>query len=169
MSLRSVPEDVLRQVMTKELVFHLERRNFAVVQGIHMADSGAVAAVRQSGALADDVEWVIPGPAALPFAGTWKGLEGLWQLERLLHKAIRFDKVELTRYLVSGNDVAAVLTVEAYARATGRPFRTDVFRLYTLDDGRIRRIHSAYDTAAVVEAVAGYAAPPQPETLLKRA
>jgi ketosteroid isomerase-like protein len=59
--------------------------------------------------------------------------------------------------------------VEAYARNTGRPFRTDVMRLYTLDEGRIVRIRSAYDTAAVVEAIAGLAAPAQPESLLRRA
>ena len=169
MNLRSLPEDLLSQVMTKELVFHLERRNFAVVQAIHMSEAGVVAAVRQSGCVDERVEWVVPGPDVLPFAGTWKGLDGLWQLERALHKAVRFDKVDLTRYLVSGNDVAALFTVEAYARGTGRPFRTEVFRLYTLDEGRITRIRSAYDTAAVVEAVAGYAAPSQPETLLKRA
>jgi uncharacterized protein len=169
MNVRSVPEDVLSQVMTKELVFHLERRNFAVVQGIHMAEAGLVAAVRQCGALHENVEWFIAGPDVLPFAGTWRGAEGLWQLERVMHKCVRFDKVDLTKYLVSGNDVAAFFTVEAYARATGRPFRTEVFRVYTLDEGRITRIRSAYDTAAVVEAVAGYAAPSQPETLLKRA
>ena len=169
MSLRSLPEDVLSQVMTKDLVFHLERRNFAVVQAIHMSDAGLVAAVRQSSALTDEIEWSIPGPEVLPFAGTWKGAEGLWQLERHLQKAVRFDKVDLGKYLVSGNDVAAIFTVEAYARGTGRPFRTEVMRHYTLDEGRIVRIRSAYDTAAVAEAVAGFAAPAQPGTLLKRA
>jgi len=166
---RSVPEDVLSQVMTKELVFHLERRNFGVVQGIHMADGGLVAAVRQCGALADDIEWFVPGPEVLPFAGAWKGVEGLWQLERTFHKAVRVDKLDLTRYLVSGNDVAAVFTLDGYARGTGRPFRSEVMRLYTLEEGRIVRIRSAYDTAAMVEAVAGFSAPAHPETLLKRA
>ena len=169
MSLRPVPEDVLSLVMTKDLVFHLERRNFAVVQAIHTSDAGPVAAVRQCGALADGIEWEIPGPEALPFAGTWKGIDGLWQLERQLQKAVRFDKVELGKYLVSGNDVAASFSVEAYARGTGRPFRTEVFRHYTLDEGRIVRIRSAYDTAAVLEAVAGFTAPAQAATLLKRA
>lgn len=169
MSPRSVPENVLSQVMTKELVFHLERRNFAVVRAIHMAEAGLVGAVRQSGALAEGAEWFVPGPDILPFAGTWRGSEGLWELERVLHKAVRFDKVDVTKYLVSGNDVAALFFVEACARGTGRAFRTEVLRLYTLEEGRITRIRSAYDTAAVVEAVAGYSAPSQPETLLKRA
>ena len=170
MTLRSVPEDVLSQAMTKELVFHLERRNFAVVQGIHMSEAGGVAAVRQSGALADAVEWFVAGPAeVLPFAGTWKGIDGLWQLERVLQKAVRFDKVELKKYLVSGNDVGAVFTVEAYARGTGVAFASEVCRLYTLEEGRILRIRSAYDTAAVVRAISGHAAPAEPGTLLKRA
>jgi ketosteroid isomerase-like protein len=169
MNLRSVPEDVLSQVMTKELVFHLERRNFAVIQAVHMSESGLVAAVRQCGALADGVEWVVPGPAALPFAGTWKGIEGLWNLERHLARAVRVDTVELARYLVSGNDVAAFFTLHAYARATGRPFRTEVLRLYTLEEGRIVRIHSAYDTNAVVEAMAPLAPPQASETLHRSA
>jgi ketosteroid isomerase-like protein len=169
MTKRSIPDHVLHQVMTKELVFHLERRNFAVVQAIHMSEAGVIAAVRQCGALAEDVEWEVPGPDVLPFVGTWKGVDGLWQLERLVNKAVRHERVELTKYLVSGNDVAAVFDVEGYARGTGRPFKTEVFRLYTLEEGRIVRIRSVYDTAAVVEAIAGYAAPTQPETLLKRA
>ena len=170
MTLRSVPEDVLSQVMTKELVFHLERRNFAVVQAIHMSEAGPVAAVRQSGAVADDIEWFVAGPTdVLPFAGTWTGLDGLWQLERALQKAVRFDKVELKKYLVSGNDVGAVFTFEAYARGTGLPCASEVCRLYTLEEGRIVRIRSAYDTAAVVHALSGHAAPAQPGTLLKRA
>ena len=169
MTKRSIPDHVLNQVMTKDLVFNLERRNFAVVQAIHMSEAGLVAAVRQSGALAEGVEWEVPGPDVLPFAGTWKGVDGLWQLERLVNKAVRHDRVELTKYLVSGNDVAAVFTLDGYARASRRPFRSEVFRLYTLEEGRIVRIRSLYDTAAVVEALAGYLAPTQPETLLKRA
>ena len=168
MNLQSVPEDVLSKVMTKELVFHLERRNFAVIQGIHMADAGLVAAVRQSGAVAETVEWFVPGPDTLPFAGTWKVIDGLWQLERLVQKAVRIDKAELVKYVVSGNDVGAVFGIEGYARGTGRPFATEVVRIYTLDEGRIVRIRSAYDTAAVAGAVAG-CAPARPETLLEQA
>lgn len=170
MSKRSIPDDVLKQIMSKELVFHLERRNFAVVQAIHMADAGPVAAVRQCGALADNVEWAVPGPTGvLPFAGLWQGIDGLWQLERQVNKAVRHDRVELTKYLVSGNEVAAVMTVEGFARTSGRPFRTEVIRVYTLNEGRIARITSAYDTAALVEAVVGYGSPAQPESYLKRA
>ena len=93
----------------------------------------------------------------LPFAGTWRGLNGVAEFARLLDATMRYDRVELQEYLVSANSVAAVFLGEGVARATGRPFHSEILRLYTFDSAgeKIVRVRNFYDTGAYVSAVQG--------------
>jgi ketosteroid isomerase-like protein len=70
---------------------------------------------------------------------------------------MRYDRVELREYLASGSSVAAVFFGEGIARATSRPFRSEIMRLYTFDpaSGKIVRVRNYYDTDAYVAAVRG--------------
>lgn len=133
----------------------LERRNLAVVSHIHGGRS-IIQRARESGAMADDVEWIVPGPPeVLPFAGTYRGLEGITEFQRRLGDAMRYDRVELMRYIAGGNDVAAIFEGEGIAKATGRPFKSEIMRVYTFRDGKIVRVQNFYDTAIYVAAVKG--------------
>ncbi len=132
-----------------------EARELAIIRWIHEG-SGIIQRFRESGALADNVEWIVPGPSnVLPFAGTWRGLSGVAEFARLLDATMRYDRVELQEYLVSANSVAAVFLGEGIARASGRPFRSEILRLYTFDSPgeRIVRVRNFYDTGAYVSAV----------------
>jgi uncharacterized protein len=138
----------------------LEAQELAIVRWIHEG-SGIIQRFRDSGALADSVEWIVPGPPdVLPFAGTWRGLAGIAQFQRQLDATMRYDRVELREYLASANSVAAVFLGEGVARATGHPFRSEIVRLYTFDPatGRIVRVRNFYDTGAYIAAVRGEAA-----------
>jgi ketosteroid isomerase-like protein len=134
-----------------------EAHELAVVRWIHEG-SGIIQRFRESGAVADSVEWVVPGPAdVLPFAGSWRGLEGIAEFQRRLDAAMRYDRVELREYLVSAHSVATVFVGEGVARATSRPFRSEILRLYTFDPAgqKIVRVRNFYDTSAYVAAVQG--------------
>lgn len=134
-----------------------EVRELAIVRWIHEG-RGVIQRFRESGALADNVEWIVPGPQnILPFAGTWRGLNGVAEFDRLLDTTMRYDRVELQEYLVSANSVAAVFLGEGVARATGRPFHSEILRLYTFDSAgeKIVRVRNFYDTGAYVSAVQG--------------
>lgn len=136
-----------------------EARELAVIRWIHEGQ-GIIRRFRDSGALADSVEWVVPGPHdVLPFAGTWRGIEGLEAFQTALDRTMRYDRVELREYLVSANNVGAVFVGEGVARTSGRPFRSEILRLYTFDavSGRIVRVRNFYDTHAYVAAVLGTA------------
>jgi ketosteroid isomerase-like protein len=138
----------------------LEAQEVANVRWIHEG-SGIMQRFRDSGALADSVEWVVPGPPdVLPFAGTWRGLAGIAEFQRQLDATMRYDRVELREYLASANSVAAVFLGEGVARATGHPFRSEILRLYTFDAAtmRIVRVRNFYDTGAYIAAVRGEAA-----------
>lgn len=134
----------------------LEQAHLAVVRGIHEG-RGIIQRARESGILADDVEWWVAGPRdVLPFAGSWHGIAGIEEFERQLDAAMRYDRVELRRYLVSGDDVGAIFIGAGVAKATGRPFESEIVRLYTFRDGRIVRVRNYYDTSAYVAAVRGH-------------
>lgn len=133
----------------------LERRQLDAIAYIHGGPS-IIQRARESGTLADDVEWWVAGPPEiLPFAGTWRGLDGVAEFQRLLGETMRYDKVELQRYIVSGDDVAAIFVGEGIARATGKPFRSEIVRVYTFANGKVVRVRNYYDTAAYVAAVRG--------------
>jgi ketosteroid isomerase-like protein len=132
-----------------------EARELGVIRWIHEGP-GIIQRFRDSGALADSVEWVVPGPPdILPFAGTWRGLSGIIEFQRRLDSTMRYDRVELLEYLVSANSVAAVFIGEGVSKVTGRPFRSEILRLYSFDPtGRkIVRVRNYYDTSAYVRAV----------------
>ncbi len=133
----------------------LEQQHLAVVRSIHEG-RGIIQRARESGILADSVEWWVAGPRdVLPFAGSWRGIDGIAEFERRLDATMRYDRVELRRYLVSGDDVAATFLGAGVAKATGRPFESEIVRLYTFRDGRVVRVRNYYDTAAYVAAVRG--------------
>jgi ketosteroid isomerase-like protein len=134
-----------------------EARELDVIRWIHEG-RGIIQRFRDSGALADSVEWIVPGPPEiLPFAGTWRGLAGITEFQHRLDMTMRYDRVELLEYLVSANNVAAVFIGEGVSRATGRPFHSEILRLYTFDrsGGKILRVRNYYDTEAYVKAVRG--------------
>jgi ketosteroid isomerase-like protein len=132
-----------------------EARELLLIRWIHEG-SGIIQRFRDSGALADSVDWFVPGPQeVLPFAGSWRGLAGIAEFQRQLDATMRYDRVELREYLASANSVAAVFLGEGVARSTGRAFRSEILRLYTFDSatGKIIRVRNYYDTAAYVAAV----------------
>ena len=132
-----------------------EEQHLAVVRSIHEG-RGIIQRARESGILADSVEWWVAGPRdILPFAGRWRGLAGIAEFEQQLGATMRYDRVELRRYLVSGDEVAAIFLGAGIARATGRPFETEIVRLYTFRDGQVVRVRNYYDTPAYVAAVRG--------------
>src|SRR5215218_4585814 len=131
----------------------LERQHLAVIRSIHEG-RGIIQRARESGILADSAEWWVAGPPeVLPFAGTWRGIAGIVEFERRLDATVRYERVELRRYLVSGDDVAAIFIGAGVAKATGRPFESEIVRLYTFRDGKVVRVRNYYDTAAYVAAV----------------
>ena len=66
---------------------------------------------------------------------------------------MRYDHTVVQRCLVDGDDVAPIFIGSGIARGTGRPFESEIVRLYTLQKGKIIRVRNYYDTAAYVRAV----------------
>lgn len=130
-----------------------ENKNMDIVRQFH-SRKGYITNFIKSGMMSEDVEWFVPGPKEiLPFAGTWKGADGITEFNRLLSATMRYDKTEIKEYIVDGDQVAAIFWGEGIAKATGKPFKSEILRLYTFKEGKIIRVRNFYDTSSYVAAV----------------
>src|SRR5215203_3756811 len=137
---------------TKQLTAQ-EKNHFNIVTQFH-SEMGYIKKFIESGKMSEDVEWFVPGPKnILPFAGLWKGVAGITEFNRLLDSTMRYDKVEIKEYVVDGDQVAAIFWAEGIAKGTGKPFKSEVLRLYTFKGGKIIKVRNFYDTASYVSAV----------------
>jgi len=68
----------------------VERQHLDAITHIHGGRS-IVQRARESGTLAGDVEWWVSGPQEiLPFAGTWRGLEGVAEFQKKLSQTMKY-------------------------------------------------------------------------------
>ena len=130
-----------------------EKKHLEIIRRFH-SERGYIKKFIESGLMSNDIEWVVPGPREiLPFAGVWKGPDGIAEFNRLLDSTMQYDKVEIKEYIVDGDEVAAIFWGEGIALSTGKPFHSEILRLYTFKDDKIIRVRNFYDTAAYVFAV----------------
>jgi ketosteroid isomerase-like protein len=130
-----------------------EKQHLEIVSKFH-SGSGYIKKFIESGLMSEDIEWFVPGPKdILPFAGLWKGADGIEEFNRLLDATMRYDKVEIKEYIVDGDQVAAIFWAEGIAKSTGKTFKSEILRLYTFKEGKIIKVRNFYDTASYVSAV----------------
>jgi uncharacterized protein len=99
----------------------LEQENTQKVQDLYAAfGRGDMPAVLE--ALADDVEWVLPGPADFPMAGTYRGKQAVQAWFGTLLENIEFQVFEPREFIAQGDKVVALIYREAITRRSGRKF-----------------------------------------------
>jgi len=161
----TIPERLVRVVFTTFLALPAVAKSSPDAGGLPMADP--VAIVKQlhaakaysknllaSGLLAPDVEWWAAGPRdRLPWAGTWRGRDGVARFFEALNSVMEYERFEGEQYLSGGEEVAAIVQAAGHAKPTGRPFESAIVRVYTFSGGRIVRVRNYYDTAAYVDAL----------------
>jgi len=103
--------------------------------------------------LADDIEWVDPGPAdVLPTAGTHRGKAAVGEFFRILSETEDFETFEPREFIAQGDKVVALIHAEATIRSTGKKMVQDEAHVWTFRDGKVARIQLYLDTAAMVAA-----------------
>lgn len=130
-----------------------EKKNFKIIKEFH-TDTTPIKKFIESGLMSDSLEWWVPGPKnILPFAGMWKGIKGFNEFYSQLGKTMRYDKVEIREYIIDGDEIAAIFWGEGIALSTGKPFHSEILRLYTFKDGKIIKVRNYYDTNSYVTAL----------------
>jgi ketosteroid isomerase-like protein len=105
-------------------------------------------------ALAVDVEWWVAGPPEiLPWAGTFRGRDAVARWFDDLNAIMDYQRFEATEFIAQDDTVVVVHEAQGIARATGRPFASDIVRIWTVRGGEVTRVRSYYDTHAYVAAL----------------
>lgn len=127
--------------------------NVAAVRALHVR--AGLSRDRLWALLADDVEWFALGsPDVLPWAGTVRGHDGVRRWFAVLNEAMAYERFDLVEVVDGGDVVVEVVHGGGKAVATGKPFETEVVRIWTFRGGRAVKVRSYYDTQAYAAALA---------------
>jgi ketosteroid isomerase-like protein len=104
------------------------------------------------GLMDEGVIWQVPGPAVVPFAGTWKGHAGVRQFFDHAISTLDVLDQKLTGFLADADRVGAIGQERMRVKATGKEYVTNWVHLYTIVGGKIVAFEEFVDTAAQAEA-----------------
>jgi len=86
---------------------------------------------------AEDIEWVVNGPAILEKCRAYSGIDGVRDFLAILDRTWAFSSFA-PREFIAGGDKVVVLGEEAGTdKATGQAFRNRWAHVFTVHDGRI--------------------------------
>jgi uncharacterized protein len=95
-------------------------------------------------AMADDVQWEMPGPA--PFSGSRKGLAAVQQFFQELAAAVNIEKFEVDFMVAEGENVVVMGRERSTVRATGRTGEHHWAHAWTVRDGKVVHVRLYEDT-----------------------
>ena len=102
--------------------------------------------------LAEDVEWVTPGPAnILPYAGRRRGHDQVAQFFSALAGAEDTQLFEPQEFIASGDKVVVTGKYGAALKSGGVGYENEWAHVFTLRHGKITRFHEYTDTSEAVE------------------
>ena len=94
-----------------------------------------------------DVYWLHPGGADVPYAGAYRGREGVSQFFARIAASVEVTRWEPKHVLAAGSDeVVATGAWSGVAKPTGKSFASDWGMVFALRDGRITSFRVVEDT-----------------------
>jgi ketosteroid isomerase-like protein len=109
--------------------------------------------------LADDVVWLLPGPAdIIPVSGERRGRKQVGQFFSTLDENQEARQFEPQEFVAQGEKVVVLGQYRWLVRKTGREFASHWAHVFTVRDGKIVGFQEYYDTAASVGAYRAAAA-----------
>ena len=131
--------------------------NLEAVRELHAADeAGRLRRDPLFELLDEDVEWQALGPSELfAWAGTHRGHDGVRRWFDALTEEMAYERFELLELYSDGDTVVEIIAAAGRARATGRPFASEVVRVWSFREGKAVRVRSYYDTYAYAAALDG--------------
>ena len=77
------------------------------------------------GVLADDVDWTLQGPSAIPWAGPRRGREAVGEFFSLLGENLEFERFEPREFVAQGDTVVVLGDERSVVKPTGRAFQNE--------------------------------------------
>jgi uncharacterized protein len=96
------------------------------------------------------IEWISPGPADLPTAGSRRGLQQVREFFRAVDEVFEIQRFEPKTFVAQGDLVVVLGEDSSRVKATGKVLNGAWAHAFTLKDGKILRFQEYIDTAEVV-------------------
>lgn len=117
-----------------------------VVRSVYAAFSrGDAAAVLAP--VAADCDWQCLAPAAVPFAGRFRGPAGVQEFLGRVLGSLRLEAFEPHTFLADGATVVVLGRDRGTSVTTGKPYATDWVHVWTVEDGRVTAFREYFDPA----------------------
>jgi uncharacterized protein len=128
-----------------------ETGNIETIRATYAAfNRGDIAGVLKN--MDESIVFTTPGSAAVPMAGTRRGLDEVRRFFEDLERRMEFTAFDVRELLAQGNRVVALVHYEGRDRKTGRGFSADSAMLWTLGNGKALRFQEYTDTEALAAA-----------------
>ena len=124
-----------------------EKENLQTVQRIYKAIVEGDIPTRLS-LVTDDIDLHFFGSNKIPWAGTWRGRDGLGQFLGRIAEALEFQVFQPDEFIAAGNQVVVLGHERCLIRSTGSVVDANWAHIWTLRDGLICRHLEYSDTAA---------------------
>jgi ketosteroid isomerase-like protein len=111
---------------------------------------GDIAAILES--LDENIVWSSPD-IGIPPGGTYHGKAGVAQFFQHVSERWEFQAFEPKHFVASGDQVVALGSYTATAKATGRQVTADWAMAWTIRDGKVVRFQEYTDSAALRDAL----------------
>ncbi len=105
--------------------------------------------------LSEDVEWHFQGPEDIPYAGTFRGRDGVREFMEMIGQYVTAEEFVVDEVFSVGDRVIALGHERMLVKKTGKTFSMGWADIYTIRDGRIVRFTEYTDTGAMLKAYQG--------------
>ena len=102
--------------------------------------------------LSEDVNWFIPGPATIPYAGARKGRTEVGKFFTSFSDAVEVQKFEPRQFVTQKGQVVVLGHEVLKVKTTGKVVDNEWALVFTVYRDRITKFRSYEDTAALVTA-----------------
>ena len=99
-----------------------------------------------------DIEFVRPGNSDIPFAGTFKGIDGLVKMFTIIAQSIRLKTFVPEKFFANENMVVVLGSDSAEVIATGRSYTSTWVQAFTLKNSKIVHVQAYFDTLVIAHA-----------------
>src|SRR6476620_6828624 len=102
--------------------------------------------------LSDDIEWVLPPSAGVPFSGIFKGKAGVMDFFSNVASSNDIKEFAVETYIADGDHVVALGHINAHALPTGKTSANRWAHVWQLKDGKVIKHYEYADTAEIRDA-----------------
>jgi len=128
-----------------------EQQNLQIVQQ-NYADFGQNNLPAVISRLSENVQWETGYTPNVPYAGVWKGHEGVNKFFLTIYESVEVLDFQISEFYAQDNTVIVLGWERARARVTNQEFKNEWVHVWTIEDSKVLKVRTYNNTAAVAAA-----------------